>query len=128
LDFSDRIGPDVEIVSDTALRQVIDNVIDNAAEVSPDWIGLTALRDGEMLVIEIADRGPGFDPEMLETIGQPYRSTKGRPGGGLGLFLLVNVVRKLGGLVSADNRDAGGAVVRITLPIAAIARGEGRRG
>ncbi|MGN6597507.1 ATP-binding protein [Sphingopyxis terrae] len=128
LDFSDRIGPDVEIVSDTALRQVIDNVIDNAAEVSPDWIGLTALRDGEMLVIEIADRGPGFDPEMLETIGQPYRSTKGRPGGGLGLFLLVNVVRKLGGLVSADNRDAGGAVVRITLPIAAIARSEGRRG
>ncbi|OJW28420.1 MAG: hypothetical protein BGO58_03820 [Sphingopyxis sp. 65-8] len=81
-----------------------------------------------MLVIEIADRGPGFDPAMLETIGQPYRSTKGRPGGGLGLFLLVNVVRKLGGLVSADNRDAGGAVVRITLPIAAIARGEGRRG
>ena len=47
---------------------------------------------------------------------------------GGGLFLLVNVVRKLGGLVSADNRDAGGAVVRITLPIAAIARGEGRRG
>ncbi len=128
LDFSDRIGPDVDIVSDPALRQVIDNVIDNAAEVSPVWIGLTALRDGEMLVIEIADRGPGFDPEMLETIGQPYRSTKGRPGGGLGLFLLVNVVRKLGGLVSADNRDAGGAVVRITLPIAAIARGEGRRG
>ena len=110
------------------IERAIDNVIDNAAEVSPDWIGLTALRDGEMLVIEIADRGPGFDPEMLETIGQPYRSTKGRPGGGLGLFLLVNVVRKLGGLVSADNRDTGGAVVRITLPIAAIARGEGRRG
>src|SRR3546814_15517590 len=66
-----------------------------------------------MLVIEIADRGPGFSPEMLENFGQPYRSTKGRPGGGLGLFLLVNVLRKLGGGASVANRDAGGALGRI---------------
>src|SRR3546814_2760391 len=74
-----------------------------------------------MLVIEIADRGPGFSPEMLENFGQPYRSTKGRPGGGLGLFLLVNVLRKLGGGASVANRAAGGALVRIFLPISALA-------
>src|SRR3546814_15381538 len=48
--FDDRFGPDVAIVSDPALRQVIDNVLDNAAEVSPDWIGVTASRDGDMAV------------------------------------------------------------------------------
>src|SRR3546814_12270978 len=75
--FDDRFGPDVAIVSDPALRQVIGNVMDNAAEVSPDWIGVTASRDGDMAVIEIADRGPGFSEEMLEHFGQPYRSSKG---------------------------------------------------
>jgi len=124
IDLSDRFGADVAIVSDPALRQVIGNVIDNAAEVSPDWIGITASRDGETAVIEIADHGPGFAAAMLDGFGQPYRSTKGRPGGGLGLFLLVNVLRKLGGWASAENRDAGGAVVRIMLPLAAVAAHE----
>jgi two-component system sensor histidine kinase RegB len=121
LDFSDRFGADVAIVSDAALRQVIGNVIDNAAEISPEWIGISASRDADTAVIEIADHGPGFTDEMIEGFGQPYRSTKGRPGGGLGLFLLVNVLRKLGGWASVENRDAGGAVVRIMLPLAAVA-------
>ena len=67
----------------------------------------------------------GFSDEMITRFGQPYSSTKGRPGGGLGLFLLVNVLRKLGGSASVANRDAGGAIVRITLPLSAIAA-EGR--
>jgi two-component system sensor histidine kinase RegB len=74
-----------------------------------------------MAVIEIADRGPGFSAEMIERFGQPYSSTKGRPGGGLGLFLLVNVLRKLGGSASVANRDTGGAVVRVVLPLSAVA-------
>lgn len=125
VEFNDRFGADVAIVSDPALRQVIGNVLDNAAEVSPDWTGFTTSRDGDMLVIEIADRGPGFSDEMLENFGQPYRSTKGRPGGGLGLFLLVNVLRKLGGGASVSNRDEGGALVRIFLPISSLARDSG---
>lgn len=121
LDFDDRFGADVTIVSDPALRQVIGNVIDNAIEVSPGTVTLTALREDDALVIEIADRGTGFAPEILATFGQPYRSTKGKPGGGLGLFLLVNVLRKLGGEASAENRLDGGARVRIVLPLAALA-------
>jgi two-component system sensor histidine kinase RegB len=49
---------------------------------------------------------------MLASIGRPYNSTKGRDGGGLGLFLVVNVVRKLGGRVDVKNRTARGAMVR----------------
>ena len=121
LRYDDCFGEDVAIVSDPALRQVIGTVIDNAAEVSPRAIAITARREGEALALEIADRGPGFAPEILDTFGQPYRSTKGRPGGGLGLFLLVNVLRKLGGEASAENRLDGGARVRILLPLAALA-------
>ncbi len=80
LDYDDRFGEDMEIVSDLALKQVIGNVIDNAAEVSPEWIGVTAERADDMLLLSIADAGPGFAAEMLAAFGQPYRSTKGRPG------------------------------------------------
>ena len=124
LDYADQFGEDLPIVSDPALKQVIGNIIDNAAEVSPGWVGVAARREGEALVLEIADRGPGFAPEILASFGQPYRSTKGRPGGGLGLFLLVNVVRKLGGAAEAANRPEGGALVRVRLPLEALAYGE----
>lgn len=122
LDYTDAFGTDVPIVSDLALRQVIGTVIDNAADVSPDWIGIVCRRERDDLVIEVSDRGPGFAPEMLESFGQPYRSTKGRPGGGLGLFLLVNVLRKFGGQAAAFNQATGGATVRISLPLSAITR------
>lgn len=127
LDYDDGFGPDVPIVSDVALRQVVGNIIDNAVEVSPARIEVRASRMDDRLVIEVADHGPGFDEEMLAGFGQPYRSTKGRPGGGLGLFLLVNVLRKLGGAAHAWNREGGGATVRLELPLPAIARGEGEQ-
>jgi two-component system sensor histidine kinase RegB len=58
---------------------------------------------------------------MLAQFGKPYQSSKGRPGGGLGLFLAVNVARTLGGTVAAANRSEGGARVSLSLPLSAIA-------
>jgi two-component system sensor histidine kinase RegB len=78
------------------------------------------VQDGT-LVLTITDSGPGFAPAMLAQFGKPYQSSKGRPGGGLGLFLVVNVARTLGGSVSAKNRPEGGAEVKLTLPLASIA-------
>lgn len=121
LEFQDNFGPDIAIVADRALRQAIGNVIDNAVDVSPQWIGITAARDESALLLSVADRGPGFAADIRAGFGRPYRSTKGKTGGGLGLFLLVNVIRKMGGEVRADNRDEGGAIVTIRLPFAAIA-------
>lgn len=112
-------GP-LAIVSDIALKQVIFNILDNAFEASPAWVGIRANVAGGSLEVTIEDQGPGFAPEILGTFGKPYRSTKGRPGGGLGLFLVVNVVRKLGGQVTAGNRAAGGARVTVALPLAAL--------
>ncbi|MFJ5486438.1 ATP-binding protein [Hansschlegelia beijingensis] len=124
--FQNRFGTDLPIVSDTALKQVICNVIDNAVDASPRWVGFAARREDESLVLEIADRGTGFPPEMLANLGKPYQSSKGREGGGLGLFLVVNVLRKLGGRVSARNLSEGGALVTLTLPLASLAIEETR--
>jgi len=121
LRFVNRFGEDATIVADPGLRQVIGNVIDNAQEVSPDLVIFEIARESDNIVIAVSDIGPGFSKEMLARVGQPYSSTKGRDGGGLGLFLVVNVVRKLGGRVIVENREMGGATVRLILPLAALA-------
>ena len=121
--YNNRIADDLPVASDSALRQTIDNLLDNALEASPDWVYLDAHIDERTLVLTVFDRGPGFAPSMLAHFGKPYHSTKGKPGGGLGLFLAVNVVRKLGGTVTARNRrqdEGGGAEVAVRLPLAAI--------
>jgi two-component system sensor histidine kinase RegB len=121
--FTNTFGEDVAIVSDVALKQVIFNVLDNAHEVSRDWVELLVEREDDNLVLAVSDRGPGFAPEMLAQLGKPYQSSKGRAGGGLGLFLVVNVVRKLGGTVTAENHRTRGATVRLTLPLSTLAIG-----
>ncbi len=118
--YRNTLHPDLRIVSDAALRQVVMNVLDNAADASPASLSFAADREGEDFVLRIGDQGPGFAPEILDNFGKPYQSTKGRAGGGLGLFLVVNVVRKLGGGVTARNRDVG-AEVTLRLPLSALA-------
>lgn len=111
---------DPDIVSDAGLQQMICNVLDNALEASPDWVGLRVACRGTDLVIEVDDAGPGFPQSMLDRLGTPYRSSKGRPGGGLGLFLSMNVARTLGGMLTARNRPHRGATVTMVLPLSAL--------
>ncbi|WP_444815061.1 ATP-binding protein [Variovorax brevis] len=118
--YENNFGHDLTIVSDSALKQMINNVLDNALEASPHWVMLEVGRDADSLVLTVTDAGPGFEPRMLSQFGKPYQSSKGRPGGGLGLFLVVNVARTLGGTVAARNKPEGGAIVTLTLPLAAI--------
>jgi two-component system sensor histidine kinase RegB len=121
-----QIETDFPIAFNTALKQMICNVLDNAVEASPEWVKLTARCDAESLTLMVADAGPGFNSMMLTQFGKPYKSSKGRPGRGLGLFFVVNVARKLGGTVTVINmhqEDAPGstgALVTITLPLHAI--------
>ncbi|WP_448950822.1 ATP-binding protein [Labrys neptuniae] len=120
LDYNNVFGTDIAIVSDDALKQVVFNLFDNALEASPDWVGITLMRRGDRIMLLVADRGPGFGQDILDQLGRPYNSSKNRPGGGLGLFLVVNVARKLGGTVAARNLPSSGALVELTLPIAAL--------
>ncbi|MDP3474727.1 ATP-binding protein [Hydrogenophaga sp.] len=118
--YVNTFTPDAAIVSDPALKQVICNLFDNAQEASPEAMTVRIERRDQTLAIVVEDEGPGFTPDILAGLGKPYRSTKGRPGGGLGLFLVSNVMRKLGGTLTARNRDHGGACVTVTLPLAAL--------
>ena len=119
-EYSQEFDPDQSIAADSILQQMVCNVLDNALEASPRWVGLQVERIGECVVWTITDRGPGFPPHMLAAVGKPYQSSKGWPGSGLGLFLAINVARTVGGTLTACNRPEGGARVTLSLPLAPL--------
>jgi len=115
----------VEIVGDGGrLRQVADNLLDNARVHAPDApVHVRVGRDGADAVIEVADEGPGIDPEVGSRIferftrGDPSRS-RGTGGAGLGLSIAAAIVEAHGGSVTATARpDGTGTVVTIRLPV-----------
>lgn len=120
--YQDKFGEDVPIASDIVLQQAVFNLLDNAAEVSPDGIDVTLSRSGDSLALSVSDHGPGFAAEQLANLGKPYNSSKPELGRGLGLFLVGNVARKLGGALSAHNTTTG-AEVMMRLPLHAIQLG-----
>ena len=123
--LNNRGVADFAMLSDTALQQMICNLLDNALEASPDWVELSMDSDRQQVLLQVRDHGPGFDAAVLQQLGQCHVSTKQeRPGRGLGLFLVMNVARALGGQVQARNlpaHEGGGALVEVRLPQSAMA-------
>lgn len=89
------------------------------------------IEDGVRVVVD--DEGPGIAPEHMPHLFQPFFTTKGIAGTGLGLWLARTTMRRLGGVISARNRSGGGAEFVVDLQLArdvrrvARARGGTRR-
>ena len=104
------------------IEQVLINLLENAAKYTPPGspIELSARREGEEVVVAVADRGPGVPAAHVETIFEKFFRLPGeREGGGAGLGLAIcrGIVRAHGGRIWVEDRDGGGAVFRFTIPI-----------
>lgn len=105
-----------DFVPPDGLEQAIHNLLSNAADVSPDAVEFDADAQADGLVIDIADRGPGFSPEQKAQAGRVLFSGKPGRGWGMGLALTHATLERLGGSLTLTERDGGGSRVRITLP------------
>lgn len=114
------------------LVQALQNIVQNAVQHSPagsEVVVIPSLRKGgearPRAVIEVWDSGPGFSPQDLSRIGEPFYSR--RPGGtGMGLAIAARIVSDHGGTISAGNRSRGGAWVRVELPAMRVNRRRAR--
>ncbi|HEY7638511.1 MAG TPA: ATP-binding protein [Steroidobacteraceae bacterium] len=111
------------------LRQIIHNLLANAIEAlegarDPEIRVETRLVErpnGRLAEIIVEDNGPGFRPDVIGQVFDPYVTTKPK-GTGLGLAIVKKIVEEHGGRIEADNARTGGARVRIELPLAAGVR------
>ena len=104
----------------TQLRQVIHNLLRNAEDAlegkEDGHIELCTERRGGAARLAVIDNGPGFPPEMLARVFEPYVTTKAK-GTGLGLPIVKKIIDEHHGNIEIGNAPAGGARIEIRLPL-----------
>jgi two-component system, NtrC family, sensor histidine kinase HydH len=99
------------------LYQVLLNLIRNALQAmsGPGELTIGCRREGQWVVVECADDGPGIAPDLLPRLFSRFCSSK-PDGAGLGLAIACRIVEEHGGSISADNLPGGGARFTVRLP------------
>ena len=109
-------------VDQTAILQVLLNVLNNAIEASPSKSGVVEIvvsipGSGEIVEIVIIDNGCGIEEGSQEVVFQAFHSTKGQRGTGLGLAVARKVILEHQGTIELTKAEGGGTCCRITLPL-----------
>lgn len=107
------------------LQQVIVNLIVNAIDAMSGMprveckVTIRTSRVRDLAELSISDVGPGIPPDRLRDVFEPFFTTKAH-GMGMGLSIARTIVEAHGGHIVAENRGGGGAIFRITLPLAKL--------
>jgi len=119
--------PDLPLVlgSGAELSHLFVTLLFNARDAMPDGgtVHVRAERARDRVRVTVADGGTGIAPEHLPRLFQPFFTTKGAAGTGLGLWLAQSTMRRIGGTITARNRRVGGAEFLVELQVA----GDGHR-
>ena len=109
-------------IDQTAILQVLLNILNNAVEAAPSKTGIVAIlasipRSGDMVRIAIEDNGPGIETSQREAVFRAFHSTKGQRGTGLGLAVSRKIVLEHQGTINILNAPHGGTLFNIYLPL-----------
>jgi PAS domain S-box-containing protein len=107
--------------NESELREALTNLVFNAVDAMPGGGTLTlrAFANGPCVVLEVADTGAGMTEEQRRRCLEPFFTTKGERGSGLGLPMVHGTVRRHGGKLAIESQPGRGTVVRLTFPVAA---------
>ncbi len=105
------------IFADRTLVQSIQNLLDNAADASPERIMFDADWNENTLNISIRDFGNGISDDVKQQLGKPFVTSKKQQGMGLGLYLSQLTLARFDGRLSLNNHFEGGVLTMITLPL-----------
>lgn len=104
------------ILADRTLHQALDNILNNAVQVSAEDIEIWTNWDSGVLNLEIRDRGPGLDDDLRQQLGHKPVETQ-QEGMGIGLFLSQSIIERFGGKLTLFERKEKGVTACITLPL-----------
>lgn len=107
-------------ISSDACKQMLINLVRNAIDAMPEGGNLTirSAHHRGQIYISVADTGTGILPEYRERIFEPFFSTKGVTGTGLGLAVVYGILQQAGGSISVDSTVGAGTTFTIRLPVA----------
>ena len=125
----DEAAPPIPLDYD-GIHQVLLNIVTNAIDAMEGDHGVIHVRthyepDRSRIVLAVADNGPGIPASMRGQLFDPFKSSKGHGGTGLGLAVARKIVREHGGEIEVVDPPEGGAEFRVYLPISPSPRGKG---
>ena len=110
------------ILDEERVARALHNVADNARKAMAAKGGVLRMgsrREGDLLVFEVADSGEGMSPEVLSRVFEPFYSSSGQGGTGLGMLIVKNIVEAHGGSVSLQSAPGEGTRVSLSFPLRA---------
>ncbi|SEI55470.1 two-component system, sensor histidine kinase RegB [Allopseudospirillum japonicum] len=110
-------GPMPQIAPEVTWQQAMLNLLNNAADASPQAVHIRFTWDTTQTYINIRDQGTGIAEEIIEQLGDSLISTK-QEGMGLGLLLTHATLNRAGGEVRLYNHPEGGTLTQVVLPLA----------
>jgi signal transduction histidine kinase len=119
--FDTDLAPNVTAIGNAAdLRQVLTNLVFNALDAIPGAgaITLRTRSDPRNALIEVIDTGTGMSAEVRERCLEPFFTTKGEDGTGLGLAMVFGIIQRHQGMLEIDSEVGKGTTFRICLPAA----------
>jgi len=111
------------IMIDATLQQAIVNILNNAADASPDRVSLEAGWNDREWFLKIRDYGDGIKEELVTLLGSRIFSDKEK-GMGVGMILSQASINRMGGRILMTSHDHGGTVIEIFLPFESLERSE----
>ncbi|MHB8176790.1 MAG: hybrid sensor histidine kinase/response regulator, partial [Thermoleophilia bacterium] len=105
--------------SESELGEVIVNLLVNAADATDKngHISIASHVENDHVVVSVSDEGCGMSEEQLRRVFEPFYSTKGSGGSGLGLSVAYGIITRHGGKISAQSRKGKGSVFTVELPV-----------
>jgi signal transduction histidine kinase len=102
------------------LEQVFLNMMLNARDAMEQGgvLNIRTWADAQFIYVEFKDNGKGIPPEMLERLFEPFVSTKGENGSGLGLFVSYEIITNHQGKIDVQSAQGEGTTFTIALPVA----------
>lgn len=113
-------GDNPMIIMDSTLTRTILNVLDNAADASPERVELNAHWNQKLLTIHVRDFGEGLSAESKRKLGNLFFTSKTDNGLGLGVYLSQLTLARYEGELSIENHPDGGANTLIKLPLSQL--------
>ena len=105
------------IFTDRTLIQAMQNLLDNAADASPERVLFNADWDEKSLQLSIRDFGSGISDDVKKQLGKPFFTSKDEKGMGLGVYLTQITLARFGGELSLSNQPEGGVITLIKIPL-----------
>jgi two-component system sensor histidine kinase RegB len=116
--LADGRGPKRVLIPPIAFSQALINLVDNSIESGgrDSEVEMVVQREGTRVELKVQDRGSGWPEVVRRHLGEPFVTTKPE-GVGLGLYYVYSLAEAIGAQLTLEDREFGGAVARISLPL-----------